>query len=93
MNGRNMFGVGPGVKPDVGAPIRLRMRPGDAVFAHQRLAHSGGINLHNNMRKNLYFRVKHLHHDELLEETWKGSVWTEYEGLHKLTGLSNGSNA
>lgn len=78
-----MFG-GPKNKPDIGLPRRLLMRPGDAVIAHQRLGHSGGINLHEEIRKNLYFRVAHKRHAELVPTLLTGSVYTECEGLHHL---------
>lgn len=35
------------------------LSPGDAVIAHQRLAHCAGLNLSTKIRKNLYFRVEH----------------------------------
>lgn len=71
-------------KPNVGEPIRVLMSPGDVVLAHQRLAHSGGLNVYSEWRKNLYFRVRHKRHGQLIEKVLTGSVYTEYEGLHHL---------
>lgn len=85
-NGYNLFGYGPS-KPDMGQPVRALLRPGDAVIAHQRLGHAGGINLHERTRKNLYFRVHHKKHDDFLEQILEGcSVFTEFEGIHGMVG-------
>lgn len=83
VKGPMIFG-GRKIKPDIGQPIRVLMRPGDAVLAHQRLGHSGGINLHEKTRKNLYYRLHHKNHDDLWKPTLNGSVFTEFEGLHHL---------
>lgn len=84
--GYNMFGYGPG-KPDMGEPIRVLLRPGDVCLAHQRLGHSGGINLHRDTRKQLYFRVSHKNHDDFLDQILEGgSVFTEYEGIKDVVG-------
>lgn len=85
-NGYNLFGYGPS-KPDMGQPMRTLLRPGDAIIAHQRLGHAGGINLHERTRKNLYFRVHHRKHDEFLQQILEGcSVFTEFEGIHDMVG-------
>lgn len=62
----------------------MLLKPGDAVLAHQRLGHSGGINLHDDVRKNLYFRVRHRNHPDIVEDMLNGSVFFEYEGLHEM---------
>lgn len=79
----NVFG-GHQFKPDLGEPIRVLMRPGDAVIAHQRLGHSGGINLSNMIRKNLYFRIFHKRHDQMIEKVLTESLFAEFEGVHHL---------
>eukprot|EP00177_Eucheuma_denticulatum_P005946 GFKZ01010842.1.p1 GENE.GFKZ01010842.1~~GFKZ01010842.1.p1 ORF type:complete len:273 (+),score=37.71 GFKZ01010842.1:100-918(+) len=85
-NGRNLFGYGPS-KPDMGQPVRVLLRPGDAVIAHQRLGHAGGINLHERTRKNLYFRVHHKRHDDFLDQILEGcSVFTEFDGIRDMVG-------
>lgn len=86
VDGHNTLYGDEGAKADIGEPIRVRMKPGDAVLAHQRLGHSGGWNMSDVVRKNLYMRVKHRRHDELLEEQWSGSLWTMFEGLHDMVG-------
>lgn len=70
-------------RPNIGAPIRVQMKPGDAVLAHQRTGHSGGPNLGPHIRKNLYLRVMNKNHDKYLSsgELLNGSVWTEYAGV------------
>lgn len=72
-------------RPDIGAPIRVPLKPGDAVLVHQRLGHSGGPNLGPNIRKNFYFRVSHTKHDTYLKsgELLNGWVWAEYAGVRK----------
>lgn len=58
------------------------MRTGDAVLAHQRLGHAGGINLADETRKTIYFRVHHVEHQAFLAEYLEGrSVFTSFEGL------------
>lgn len=85
-NGQNLFGYGPG-KPDIGQPKRVLLRPGDACIAHQRLGHSGGVNLHADPRIQLYFRVSHKNHDDCLEQILEGSsVFLEFEGIKELVG-------
>ena len=70
-------------RPNIGEPIRVLMRPGDAVLAHQRLGHTGGPNLGAHVRKNLYLRVHNKKHDKYLEtgELLNGSVFCEYRGV------------
>lgn len=71
----------------MGEPVRVLARPGDAILSHQRLGHAGGINLHERTRKNLYFRVRHKHHDDFLDEILEGcSVFTEFQGIQDMTG-------
>lgn len=85
-NGYNIFGYGPS-KPDMGQPIRVLLRPGDVCIAHQRLGHAGGVNLHSETRKQLYYRVRHKKHDDFLDQILEGcSVFTEFEGIKDLVG-------
>lgn len=84
IKGHGIFGSTPSEKPKIGKPIRVLMKPGDVVIAHQRLGHAGGINLHDIVRKNLYFRMNHKQHNEKVYDMLNGSVFTEYEGLHNL---------
>lgn len=71
----------------MGQPVRVLLRPGDACIAHQRLGHSGGINLHAETRKNIYFRVSHKRHAEFLDRVLEGSsVFVEYQGIRRLVG-------
>lgn len=73
-------------RPDIGNPMRVLMAPGDAVFAHQRLGHTGGPNLGPYIRKNIYLRVQNKRHDHYLSsgELLNGSVWTEYAGVREV---------
>lgn len=86
-DGLSIFGGDRKNKPDVGLPMRVLMKSGDVVLAHQRLAHSGGPNLSTLIRKNLYFRVFHKHHQQNLASgaILNGSVFTEYEGIREIS--------
>ncbi|CAN8065204.1 unnamed protein product [Agarophyton chilense] len=69
-------------KADVGAPRRVLVKRGDAFIAHQRVAHAPGINAWHMTRKNIYFRVRHKRHDELLNEfNLSPTPWVGYEGI------------
>jgi len=73
-------------RPDLGGPIRVPLKPGDAVIVHQRTGHSGGPNLGPHIRKNLYFRVSNSKHDTYLKsgELLNGWVWAEYAGVRTI---------
>lgn len=71
----------------MGQPVRVLLRPGDACLAHQRLGHAGGINLHSETRKNLYFRISHKRHDEFLDKILEGTaLFVEFDGIRRLVG-------
>lgn len=55
-------------KLDLGNPKRVLMQPGDAVLVHQRVGIAPGINLTDNVRKMVVFRVLHTEFDHLLKE-------------------------
>lgn len=61
-------------KPDLGQSVQVSLRPGDVVLAHQLTAHRVGINTSENIRYQLYYRVKHKCHAELkngiLDDPW-----------------------
>ena len=86
IDGPNTLHCEDGKNIDVGDPIRVRLRPGDVVIAHQRLGHSGGINLVDQIRKNLYYRVKSKKHNDMMDEIVHGSPFAEFEGLHEMIG-------
>lgn len=44
---------------DLGEPVQLRLRQGDCVLCHQKLAHRGGPNHGPHIRQMVYFRVSH----------------------------------
>lgn len=74
-------------RPILGNSKRVLLAPGDVVLAHQRLAHAGGINLVEETRKTVYFRIKHIDHELLIEEFLNGNdVFVGFQGLH---GVSN----
>lgn len=72
-------------KLDVGDPTRSLLHPGDILIAHQRLAHAPGINLSENVRKNVYFRVVDTRLDVLLHDFVKSPTpWVGFDGLSEL---------
>lgn len=89
LDGKTVFG-GKDSKPDIGPPKRLLCKPGDVVLLHQRLGHSGGINVHEKTRINLYFRISAKDHDDHVEQVIKGGVFKEYMGLRDLVKDDDG---
>lgn len=79
-------------KPSVGPAVRALLRAGDAIVAHQRLAHCAGHNLVNTIRKNVYFRVTHARFVELIEAYVNSAEpWLGFDGLRDLTGHPPGA--
>lgn len=71
--------------PDVGEPVRALLRPGDAIVAHQRLAHVAGTNMHSETRKNVYFRVEHADFAHIVEAyVTSPTPWVGFAGLADL---------
>ena len=71
---------------DLGAPLQLRLRAGDAVLMHPSLAHRGAPNLSPHIRYAAYFRLKHARHAALREADGGGgerSLWAELEGVQR----------
>lgn len=69
-------------RPDVGEPQRALLHRGDAFIAHQRLAHAPGVNLWDQPRKNVYFRVIHSRIDDILEQQMSSPTpWVGFSGL------------
>ena len=46
-------------------PLSIRLKPGDVVLVHPKVAHCGGRNLSSFNRMQLYFRVSTLYHETL----------------------------
>lgn len=64
----------------LGEPVQLRMRVGDVVILHQKLAHRGAPNCGSEIRRMVYFRIHHKKHDET-KQTLSENVWLEFEGM------------
>jgi len=63
----------------------MLMQPGDVCIAHQRLAHAPGVNMSQVTRKNVYFRIVHVRHDELQEQSLLDPTpFTGFAGLQNL---------
>lgn len=75
---------------DVGRPLRVLLRKGDGVIAHQRLAHSGGYNLSDKVRMNIYFRVSRIDFADIADAYVKAPTpWIGFGGLSSI--LPSGS--
>lgn len=66
---------------DLGEPTQLQLHIGDVVLLHQKLAHRGGPHFGHEIRKMVYFRVRHRRHDELKVAATE-NLWLEFEGMH-----------
>lgn len=74
-------------KPSVGPAVRVLLHPGDAVIAHQRLAHCPGFNLCDTVRKNVYFRVTHTRFAEIVQAYVScPTPWIGFDGLTSILG-------
>ena len=62
------------------APRQIIARAGDALIAHHLLAHSVASNVWWQTRQAVFFRVKHVRHDE---EKWDvlSDVWRHWPGM------------
>lgn len=66
----------------VGEAKRVLLKPGDAIIAHQRLAHCAGYNLSDSIRKNVYFRVEHRRFQYFVEDYVNNETpWIGFTGL------------
>lgn len=72
-------------KPDLGEPTQLRMQAGDVVLAHQKLPHLGVANNSPHVRYQVYFRVQHTRHENLIDQ-WLDDLMMPFEGVKQ--GLS-----
>lgn len=79
---------GEGTLPDLGTPMQLLMARGDIVLAHPNLAHRGGLNFSPDIRYQIYFRIKHKHFNERLENA-VADMWADLDGLHDLRDAKN----
>lgn len=70
-------------KPDLGEPTQIIASAGDVVIALHKVAHLGGPNYSNEVRKMLYFRVSHERHHELRFAALD-DLWIEYEGMQDI---------
>lgn len=68
--------------PDVELPEpkQLLAKAGDVMLVHYEVAHSAAINVSPHTRYAIYFRLKHVDHDERKWETMT-DIWLDWEGL------------
>ncbi|DBA03456.1 TPA: hypothetical protein N0F65_002864 [Lagenidium giganteum] len=71
---------GDGTLPDLGIPVQLLASRGDIVLAHPNLAHRGGLNFSPDIRYQVYFRLKHVAHAELQQQS-HSDIYIDLEGL------------
>jgi len=80
-----------GPRPDLGPPLSLLLRKGDAVVCHQKLPHRGMPNYSPNIRYQVYFRVAHV---QLAQhrEAWLDDLLLPFEPVrarHAVRAYSN----
>lgn len=67
-------------KIDLPEPKQLLAKAGDIMLVHYEVAHSAAINVSPHTRYAIYFRLKHVAHDERKWETMT-DIWLDWEGL------------
>mmetsp|Transcript_17291 Transcript_17291/g.45089 ORF Transcript_17291/g.45089 Transcript_17291/m.45089 type:complete len:409 (-) Transcript_17291:66-1292(-) len=71
-------------KPRFDNGVQVLASPGDAVFAHQKLAHRGGPNTSPNIRYQVYFRLSHVDHAKHRESgALLDDLWVEFDGVRR----------
>lgn len=67
---------------DCGDPVRLLLSPGDVLLAHQKLAIGTAVNLVENARRNVFFRIAHSNLNEIVDEQVHSDLpWVGFAGL------------
>jgi hypothetical protein len=61
-------------------PVQVRARAGDAVVAHYGLGHCVAPNLSPNIRYAVFFRLRHVEHDDA-DPSPMHDLWREWEGV------------
>jgi ectoine hydroxylase-related dioxygenase (phytanoyl-CoA dioxygenase family) len=84
--------VGATGKPDLGPPVQLCLRAGDAVLVHQKTPHLGTPNDSAHIRYMVYFRIRHVGHNAL-KEKWLEDVMLPFEGVRELEAWSSDVDA
>jgi len=64
------------------APLQVTGRAGDVALVHYQLAHSVGPNISPNVRYAIFFRLKHVVHDDRKWEAMT-DLWLDYEGMQE----------
>ena len=61
-------------KADVGSPVQLKCEVGDVILSHYQLAHAAAVNISDNDRIAIFFRIflKDIDDWEALTNIWKG---------------------
>ena len=70
-------------KPDLGEPVQIKLSRGDVVVVLHRIAHRGGPNYSDSIRRMVYFRVSHKRHVEL-KTAALDNLWVELEGMQEV---------
>jgi hypothetical protein len=68
---------------DLPDPEQVTAQPGDAVFVHYQLAHTAAPNVSPHVRYAIFFRLKHVQHDEF---TWEAmtDIWKTWDGMREI---------
>lgn len=67
---------------DCGDPVRLVLSPGDVLIAHQKLAIGAAVNLVEDARRSVFFRIAHSQTDKIVDQQVNSKLpWVGFAGL------------
>lgn len=71
------------MKQNLGEPVQVKLRKGDVVFVLHKIAHRGGPNYSQDVRKMVFFRLSHRNIAEI-KKLALDDIWLEYEGMRDI---------
>jgi hypothetical protein len=61
-------------------PVQLTGKAGDVILAHYQLGHAAAMNVSHAIRYAIFFRLKHIHHDDAKWEVMT-DIWKQWDGM------------
>ncbi len=68
---------------DLPAPVQVTGSPGDVFFVHYAMGHTAAPNVSPHVRYAIFFRLKHVGHDEVKWETMT-DIWKTWDGMRDI---------